>query len=72
MEGFNFQVLEGVDPIQRNIVGCGVYESSEGRAGCLLRLEPNYEKKVGFFLHLSCLFSLAYVFTFSHLLGPGY
>lgn len=72
VEGFNFQVLEGVDPIQRNIVGCGVYESSEGRAGCLLRLEPNYEKKVGFFLHLSCLFSLAYVFTFSHLLGPGY
>ena len=46
VESFQWQILKGVDPIQRNFVGCGVYEYAEGKAGCLLRLEPNYEKNV--------------------------
>lgn len=46
VEGFQWKILDGVDPISKNVVGCGVYESSEGKTGCLLRLEPNYEKNM--------------------------
>jgi AP-2 complex subunit alpha len=44
--GFRWRVLSGVDPNQSNIVGCAVYQTENGKTGCLLRLEPNYEKNV--------------------------
>ena len=46
VEGFRWRMLDGVDPNPNNIVGCGVYHLAGGKIGCLLRLEPNYEKKV--------------------------
>ena len=43
-ENFNWKVLKGVDPNERNIVGASVLHTSEaGKLGCLLRLEPNYD-----------------------------
>ncbi|PGH13565.1 hypothetical protein AJ79_03558 [Helicocarpus griseus UAMH5409] len=44
VEGFKFKILNGVDPNARNVVGCAVYQMDTGKTGCLLRLEPNYEK----------------------------
>ncbi|ODH47907.1 hypothetical protein GX48_06027 [Paracoccidioides brasiliensis] len=44
VEGFRFKILNGVDPNSRNVVGCSVYQTDSGKTGCLLRLEPNYEK----------------------------
>jgi AP-2 complex subunit alpha len=44
--GFRWRVLSGVDPNPSNIVGCAVYQIENGKTGCLLRLEPNYEKNV--------------------------
>jgi AP-2 complex subunit alpha len=47
-EGFGWRILENVDPNPKNIVGCAVYHFAAGKTGCLLRLEPNYEKRVSF------------------------
>jgi AP-2 complex subunit alpha len=44
--GFGWKILRGVDPNPGNIVGCAVYQVENGKTGCLLRLEPNYEKNV--------------------------
>ncbi|QKX54890.1 uncharacterized protein TRUGW13939_01980 [Talaromyces rugulosus] len=44
--GFRWRVLSGVDPNPSNIVGCAVYQIENGKTGCLLRLEPNYEKNM--------------------------
>lgn len=44
--GFGWKILNGVDPNASNIVGCAVYQVENGKTGCLLRLEPNYEKNV--------------------------
>lgn len=49
VEGFHWRILENVDPNPNNIVGCAVYQFQGGKTGCLLRLEPNYERKVGTF-----------------------
>jgi AP-2 complex subunit alpha len=49
---FRWRILNGVDPNLSNIVGCAVYQTEGGKTGCLLRLEPNYEKKVSVFLSL--------------------
>jgi AP-2 complex subunit alpha len=46
VEGFSFKILDGVDPNSQNIVGCSVFQFEGGKTGCLLRLEPNYEKSV--------------------------
>lgn len=46
VEGFKLRILDGVDPNPKNIVGCGVFQFVGGKTGCLLRLEPNYEKRV--------------------------
>lgn len=46
VQGFGWRVLDGVDPNPKNIVGCAVYQFSTGKTGCLLRLEPNYDKKM--------------------------
>ncbi|KAB8067593.1 adaptin N terminal region-domain-containing protein [Aspergillus leporis] len=45
-EGFGWRILENVDPNPKNIVGCAVYHFAAGKTGCLLRLEPNYEKRM--------------------------
>jgi AP-2 complex subunit alpha len=52
VEGFKWRILNGVDPNPKNIVGCAVYQAESGKTGCLLRLEPNYEKQVGFILQI--------------------
>jgi hypothetical protein len=36
--------LKGVDKVAENIVGAGVVSTGKGKAGCLLRLEPNLER----------------------------
>ncbi|KAJ5935610.1 Coatomer/clathrin adaptor appendage Ig-like subdomain [Penicillium verhagenii] len=46
VEGFQWKILDGVDPNSNNIVGCAVYQFETGKIGCLLRLEPNYEKSM--------------------------
>jgi len=44
VEGFNWSILEGVDPNAKNVVGATVLRTTEGNNfGCLMRLEPNYE-----------------------------
>jgi AP-2 complex subunit alpha len=49
IEGFNWGVLDGVDPNAKNMVGATVLStSSGGKFGCLMRLEPNYETMVSF------------------------
>jgi len=44
--GFKWKILDGVDPNLKNLVGCAVFQMEKGKAGCLLRLEPNGEQKV--------------------------
>ena len=47
-ESFRWEILKGVDPNAKNIVGaCVLHTKAIGKFGCLLRLEPNYETKVG-------------------------
>ncbi|PKX93289.1 AP-2 complex subunit alpha [Aspergillus novofumigatus IBT 16806] len=46
VEGFHWRILDNVDPNPNNIVGCAVYQFHGGKTGCLLRLEPNYERKM--------------------------
>jgi len=47
VEGFKWGILDGVDPISKNIVGASVLHTSEGgKFGCLLRLEPNFDTKM--------------------------
>jgi AP-2 complex subunit alpha len=47
VEGFQWGVLDGVDPNARNVVGATVLHTSEGgKFGCLMRLEPNYDTMV--------------------------
>jgi AP-2 complex subunit alpha len=48
VSGLCFNPLDGIDPNPSNIVGAAVLHTSlEGKVGCLLRLEPNKEAKVG-------------------------
>ncbi|KAF9056161.1 Adaptor protein complex AP-2 alpha subunit [Panaeolus papilionaceus] len=45
--GHNLEVLEGIDPNPSNLVAAGIlHMSTDGRVGCLLRLEPNREAKL--------------------------
>ncbi|OJT15830.1 AP-2 complex subunit alpha [Trametes pubescens] len=45
--GFGFQILDGIDPNPTNIVAAGiVHTGTDGKVGCLLRLEPNREAKL--------------------------
>ncbi|KAF7172696.1 hypothetical protein CNMCM5623_004883 [Aspergillus felis] len=46
VEEFHWRILDNVDPNPNNIVGCAVYQFHGGKTGCLLRLEPNYERKM--------------------------
>lgn len=46
IEDFRWKILDKVDPNANNIVGCAVYQMEKGKAGCLLRLEPNEEQRV--------------------------
>ena len=39
--GLRWSVLVGVDKDVENVVGAGVVSTGKGKAGCLLRLEPN-------------------------------
>jgi AP-2 complex subunit alpha len=48
LTGFKWGVLDGVDPNPRNFVGATVLHTTNGKFGCLLRLEPNPENKVSF------------------------
>ena len=42
--GLRWSILSGMDKVGENIVGAGVISTGKGKAGCLLRLEPNLEK----------------------------
>ncbi|KAJ5096192.1 Coatomer/clathrin adaptor appendage Ig-like [Penicillium alfredii] len=44
VENFAWRILDDVDPNPKNIVGCAVFQFEGGKTGCLMRLEPNYEK----------------------------
>lgn len=47
VSGHRFNVLEGIDPNPNNLVGAGIlHMSSDGKVGCLLRVEPNKDAKV--------------------------
>ncbi|XP_063689547.1 AP-2 complex subunit alpha-like isoform X6 [Bolinopsis microptera] len=41
VNGFGFQVLDGVDPKPDNLVGAGIVMCEGSQIGCLLRLEPS-------------------------------
>lgn len=57
LEGFNWGVLDNVDPNPKNFVAASVLHSLDGgKFGCLLRLEPNLETGV-------CIFSLLFFFN---------
>ncbi|EMD42056.1 hypothetical protein CERSUDRAFT_110602 [Gelatoporia subvermispora B] len=46
VSGFSLNVLDGIDPNPSNIVAAGIlHMSTDGKVGCLLRLEPNREVK---------------------------
>lgn len=60
LESFKWGILDGVDPKPGNFVAAGVLSmGSQGKVGCLLRLEPNVENKVclssSLFFYFSCL-----------------
>ena len=47
VSGHRLNILEDIDPNPHNLVAAGVlHMSTEGKVGCLLRLEPNHEAKV--------------------------
>ncbi|PLB40549.1 AP-2 complex subunit alpha [Aspergillus candidus] len=46
VQSLRWKILDGVDPNPVNIVGCAVFQFADGKTGCLLRLEPNYEKRM--------------------------
>ncbi|KAH9950343.1 Adaptor protein complex AP-2 alpha subunit [Amylocystis lapponica] len=47
VSGFSFNVLEDIDPNPSNLVGAGIlHMSTDGKVGCLMRLEPNREAKL--------------------------
>jgi AP-2 complex subunit alpha len=48
VSGCNLTALANVDPNLSNVVGAGVlHMSTDGKVGCLMRLEPNKDAKVG-------------------------
>jgi len=44
--GLRWSILQGVDKVLENVVGAGVVTTGRGKAGCLLRLEPNKERGI--------------------------
>lgn len=53
VSGHGFGILEDIDPNPSNLVGAGVvHTTNAGKVGCLIRLEPNREAKVGPFVHV--------------------
>jgi AP-2 complex subunit alpha len=54
LEGFKWGVLDDVDPNVKNFVAASVLHTSQaGKIGCLVRLEPNTNNGVSFFLPIS-------------------
>lgn len=51
--GFKWGILDGLDPKPKNFVAATVLQTTAGKYGCLLRLEPNMETKVS--IKLSCI-----------------
>ena len=52
VSGHSLNILDGIDPNPNNLVAAGIlHMSTDGKVGCLMRLEPNREAKV-------CLFCL--------------
>lgn len=50
LEGLKWGLLNGVDPNAKNFVGATVLNTTAGKYGCLMRLEPNPENKVSWSL----------------------
>ena len=58
ISGQKLSILPDVDPNPNNFVGAGViHMSSDGKVGCLLRLEPNRDAKVRLLQSLEALLS---------------
>lgn len=53
VQGFKWGILDGVDPNPKNMVGATVLHTTDGKFGCLLRLEPNLDTQVRYALFLS-------------------
>ena len=45
-ERLGWEILKGVDPNGKNVVGASVCHTSNSKVGCLLRLEPNWDTQV--------------------------
>ena len=56
VNGFGFQVLDGVDPKPDNLVGAGIVMCEGSQIGCLLRLEPSKAALVGILLRYCCIY----------------
>jgi AP-2 complex subunit alpha len=55
VQSFQWGILTGVDPNEKNIVGASVLHTvGSGKFGCLMRLEPNYETMVRFIPSINC------------------
>lgn len=50
--GFGMQLLDQVDPNPDNMVCAGIIHTQSQQVGCLLRLEPNKQAQVSFYLFL--------------------
>ncbi|KAH8100718.1 Adaptor protein complex AP-2 alpha subunit [Cristinia sonorae] len=47
VSGHSLNILDGIDPNPNNLVGAGIlHMSTDGKVGCLMRLEPNREAKL--------------------------
>lgn len=55
LSGFGMQILEGIDPNPDNLVCAGIIHTQSHQVGCLLRLEPNKQAQVSFFMKINFL-----------------
>lgn len=59
--GVGVSVLSGVDPNPENFVSAGILNTKNVLIGCLLRLEPNIDKKVTLLETLSTSHHIIYL-----------
>lgn len=50
--GFGMQLLDQVDPNPDNMVCAGIIHTQSQQVGCLLRLEPNKQAQVSYYIHI--------------------
>ena len=52
LQGVGVSVIEGIDPNPDNYVSAGIVNTKSVLIGCLLRLEPNKDKKVRHYVYI--------------------